>query len=41
LNGKFALRACIVNQRATQADVEEVVAETLAAAREIKEASSA
>jgi len=41
LNGKFALRACIVNQRATRNDVEEVVAETLAAAREIKEASSA
>jgi glutamate/tyrosine decarboxylase-like PLP-dependent enzyme len=35
LNGKFALRACIVNQRATESDVEEVVTETLAAAGEI------
>jgi aromatic-L-amino-acid/L-tryptophan decarboxylase len=35
LNGKFALRACIVNHRATEGDVEEVVTETLAAAGEI------
>jgi len=40
LEGKFALRACIVNQRATQADVEEVVTETLAAAREVCNESS-
>lgn len=37
LNGKFALRACIVNQRATQADVDEVVTETLAAARRMRQ----
>jgi glutamate/tyrosine decarboxylase-like PLP-dependent enzyme len=37
LNGKFALRACIVNQRATQADVDEVVTETLAAARGMRQ----
>jgi aromatic-L-amino-acid decarboxylase len=38
VNGKFALRACIVNQRAAETDVTEVVTETLAAAREIREA---
>jgi aromatic-L-amino-acid/L-tryptophan decarboxylase len=36
LDNKFALRACIVNQRATEKDVEEVVKETLAAAAELK-----
>lgn len=36
LNGKVALRACIVNQRATEKDVEEVVTETLAAADELE-----
>ena len=36
LDNKFALRACIVNQRATEKDVEEVVKETLAAAAELR-----
>jgi aromatic-L-amino-acid/L-tryptophan decarboxylase len=34
LNGKFALRACIVNHRSTEEDVRSVVAEVLAAAEE-------
>jgi aromatic-L-amino-acid/L-tryptophan decarboxylase len=33
--GQFALRACFVNHRTTAADVAEIVAETLAAAREV------
>jgi aromatic-L-amino-acid/L-tryptophan decarboxylase len=33
INGKFALRACIVNHRSTSADVEAVLTETLAAAK--------
>jgi glutamate/tyrosine decarboxylase-like PLP-dependent enzyme len=37
LQGKFALRACIVNQRATERDVEEVVSEALEAAKEVEE----
>ncbi len=36
LKGKFALRACVVNHRTTRADVETVVAEVLAAAREVR-----
>ncbi|MFL6427462.1 MAG: pyridoxal phosphate-dependent decarboxylase family protein [Acidobacteriaceae bacterium] len=35
LDGKFALRACIVNHRATEEDVRSIVAEVLAAAGEI------
>ena len=35
LRGQFALRACIVNHRTTEADVDSVVAETLAAAGEL------
>lgn len=35
IGGKFALRACIVNHRATEADVDVVVDEVLAAAREL------
>jgi aromatic-L-amino-acid decarboxylase len=34
LHGRFALRACIVNHLATDADVAAVVEEVLAAARE-------
>ena len=34
IHGKFALRACIVNHRTTQADVESIVTEVLEAARE-------
>jgi glutamate/tyrosine decarboxylase-like PLP-dependent enzyme len=35
LNGKFALRACIVNHRSTEEDVRLVVSEVLAAAEEV------
>jgi aromatic-L-amino-acid/L-tryptophan decarboxylase len=35
LGGRFALRACFVNHRTTDADVEEIVSEVLAAAREL------
>jgi len=35
LKGRFALRACIVNHRATDADVLEVVNEVMAAAKEL------
>ena len=35
IRGRFALRACIVNHRSAEADVEEIVTETLAAAGEI------
>jgi glutamate/tyrosine decarboxylase-like PLP-dependent enzyme len=35
IHGKFALRACIVNHRATEADVDAVVEEVLAAAKEV------
>ena len=35
LNGKFALRACIVNHRSTEEDVRSVVGEVLAAAEEV------
>jgi aromatic-L-amino-acid/L-tryptophan decarboxylase len=34
LRGRFCLRACIVNHRTTEADVDSVIAEVLAAARE-------
>jgi aromatic-L-amino-acid decarboxylase len=34
LRGKFCLRACVVNHRTTEADVDAVIAETLAAASE-------
>jgi len=34
LRGAFALRACFVNHRTTEGDVEEIVSEVLAAARE-------
>ena len=36
IRGKFALRACIVNHRTNEADVESVVSEVLAAARDIR-----
>src|SRR6185437_1266566 len=35
LNGKFALRACIVNHRSTEEDVRLVVSEVLSAAEEV------
>jgi glutamate/tyrosine decarboxylase-like PLP-dependent enzyme len=35
LDGRFALRACFVNHRTTDADVAEIVPEVLAAAREV------
>ena len=35
VNSQFALRICIVNHRATRADLEEVVTEVLAAGREL------
>jgi aromatic-L-amino-acid/L-tryptophan decarboxylase len=35
LNGKFALRACIVNHRSTEEDVRSIVTEVLAAAEEV------
>jgi aromatic-L-amino-acid/L-tryptophan decarboxylase len=35
LNGRFALRACIVNHRTTAADVAQIVTEVLAAADEV------
>jgi aromatic-L-amino-acid decarboxylase len=36
LQGRFALRACIVNHRTTEADVDSVISETLAAARDLR-----
>jgi glutamate/tyrosine decarboxylase-like PLP-dependent enzyme len=36
INGKFALRACVVNHRTTDDDVKAVVSEVLAAAGELK-----
>ena len=36
LRGKFYLRACVVNHRTTDADIDSVVPEVLAAAREIE-----
>jgi glutamate/tyrosine decarboxylase-like PLP-dependent enzyme len=35
LHSQFCLRACIVNHRTTDSDVDEVVPEVLAAAREV------
>ena len=35
INGRFALRACFVNHRTTEADVHAVVEETIAAAKEL------
>jgi glutamate/tyrosine decarboxylase-like PLP-dependent enzyme len=34
LRGKFCLRACIVNQRTTETDVDSVISEVLAAAKD-------
>ena len=36
LHGKFCLRACIVNHRTTDADIDSVIPEILAAAREVQ-----
>lgn len=36
LQGKFCLRACIVNHRTTDADIDSVIPEILAAAREVQ-----
>ena len=36
IHGKFTLRACIVNHRTTESDVDSVVSEVLAAARELQ-----
>jgi len=36
LHGKFCLRACIVNHRTTDADIDSVIPEVLAAATEVK-----
>jgi len=36
LHGKFCLRACIVNHRTKDADVDSVIPEVLAAARELR-----
>jgi len=36
LRGKFSLRACIVNHRTRDSDVDSVVTEVLAAAKEIR-----
>ena len=35
LRGKFALRACLVNHRTTEADIDSVIPEVLAAAKEV------
>jgi glutamate/tyrosine decarboxylase-like PLP-dependent enzyme len=35
IDGKFALRACIVNHRTTEQDVLDVISEVLSAARQI------
>ncbi len=35
LRGKFCLRACVVNHRTTEADVDSVMPEVLAAARQL------
>ena len=35
LRGRFALRACIVNHRTKQSDIEAVISEVLAAAKDI------
>ena len=41
IDNKFALRACIVNHRTTEADVDEVIAETLTAGNEWSVGASA
>ena len=41
LRGKFCLRACIVNHRTTDADIDTVIPEVLAAAKEIQSIASA
>jgi len=38
LRGKFCLRACIVNHRTSDADVDSIVPEVVSAAREIAQA---
>jgi len=40
LRGKFCLRACVVNHRTTAADIDSVVPEVLAAAREIESSTT-
>ena len=40
LRGKFCLRACIVNHRTTDADLDSIISEVLAAAKEIGSSSS-
>jgi len=40
VHSKFCLRACIVNHRTTDSDVDEVVAEVLSAAGEVRDASA-
>ena len=35
LDSKFCLRACIVNHRTTDSDIDEIIPEVLAAAREV------
>ena len=37
INGMFALRACVVNHRTTEADVKEIVFEVLAAAKDLEQ----
>jgi glutamate/tyrosine decarboxylase-like PLP-dependent enzyme len=37
LHSKFCLRACIVNHRTTDSDIDEVVSEVLSAAREVRD----
>jgi len=39
LHSKFCLRACIVNHRTTDSDIDEVVSEVLSAAREVRTVS--
>lgn len=39
LHSKFCLRACIVNHRTTDSDIDEVVSEVLSAAREVGDVS--
>jgi len=40
LHSKFCLRACIVNHRTTDSDIDEVVSEVLSAAREVRDGSA-
>jgi len=37
LRNRFCLRACVVNHRTTDADIDSVIAEVLAAAKEVVE----